>query len=166
MSVEFVLVTGPRDSGKTTWCSELAKQARSDGIRVVGLLSPAVFEGGRKVGIDTLELASGERKRLASLRAKGSIEDATIYWEMHAATLSWANQILRDLPAADLFILDELGPVEFLEGKGLQEGLRLIDKRRYSQTYAVVRPELLSMAMKRWPWGRVHNLVEGKVFGE
>lgn len=149
---ELILITGPSGSGKSTWCAELAEGARAKGMSVGGLLSPPVIVGGSKVGIDLIDLATGERRRLAIPRGSTSPAPTICHWQFEPTTLAWGNDILRDLPPCDLVILDELGPLEFIHDGGLQEGVHLIDSRRLRVACVTIRPELRPHAQKRWPW--------------
>jgi len=157
---EILLVTGAIGKGKTTWCRELVERLRKDGSQVCGVLSPAVFEDGQKVGIDMINLASGEQRGFAVRRPQDS-SALTKCWSMNEETIAWANHVLRQCAGCDCLIIDELGPVEFIQGQGLQEGMILLDSGQFSQAYVVVRPHLLPQAQARWPDARVFN-VEAK----
>lgn len=158
----LTLISGPPGSGKSTWCSRLIEKSRAGGLSVGGLLSISIFVGERKVGIDLQDLISGRRRRLADPRTETSEGLVTSRWCFNRQTLRWGNRILRTLPDCDLIIIDELGPLEFLQGEGLQEGLRLINSRKFPGMYVVVRSELIPHAMRRWPWARVISVGDGK----
>ncbi len=159
---QLILVTGFSGSGKSTWCAELDGQARQQGLTVRGLLSPAVFVDGRKVGIDMVDLSSGERRRLANLRGEASTGLITTQWKFDPEVVEWGNHILGDLPPSDLLVIDELGPLEFIRDEGLLEGLRLIDDRKFKVACVVVRPSLLADAQQRWPFARVVSVAGSK----
>lgn len=148
---QLILVTGLSGAGKTTWCSRLVELAQKRGLKVEGVLSPAVFEGGYKTGIDMVNLKSGERRRLAKLREGGLAELATTQWQFDPAVMTWGDRILHESSNSDLLIIDELGPLEFLRQQGLMEGMRLIDEQRYKVACVVVRSSLLPTALQRWP---------------
>ena len=156
-SPELVLVTGESGAGKTTWCQELVLQARLAGLAPVGLVSPSVFEAGARVGIDLVEIETGERRRLATKKENKTSPSqpglSTLAWNFDPAVLAWGNGILDRLAAASLLILDELGPLEILDHKGLTSGLSLIDQKQYQTACVVIRPRLLPAALERWPWG-------------
>lgn len=152
---ELVLVTGIKGSGKTSWCMDLIEHARTLDLKLCGLISPAVFEDGQKVGIDLLDLHSGERRRLACRAGDSGGDLRTTEWQMVAETLEWGNSILENINSFDLFILDELGPLEFEHGMGLMAGLDILDAHKNFPSIVVVRPSLLSLADKRWPWTQV-----------
>jgi nucleoside-triphosphatase THEP1 len=151
----LILVTGPIGSGKTRWCLALADYASILGIHVGGLVSPAVFEGDLKIGIDLLDLGSGAQRRLAVRRGGSSNGQITEDWHVDDETLNWGNAILAHSGACQLFILDELGPLELERGVGLTNGIELIAARRYRLACVVVRPTLLEIAQALWPWGEV-----------
>ena len=67
-SSKLTIVTGAVGSGKSTWCEKIAKRDQDAGLSVVGLHSMAVFCESQKVGIDLVDLGSGERRRLAERR--------------------------------------------------------------------------------------------------
>ncbi|MBN1120838.1 MAG: ATP-binding cassette domain-containing protein [Anaerolineae bacterium] len=160
-SPQLIIVTGQSGSGKSTWCKELSLRAKGIGLSIGGILSPAVFENGEKTGIDLINLADGSHRRLAGQRQGTSSGVTTPRWQFDEATLDWGNIILGNLPPTDLVIIDELGPLEFRRGMGLQNGLRVIDERAHPVMCVVVRPSLLSDARKRWPHGLVMD-VSGK----
>ena len=151
----LILVTGSSGSGKTRWCLALADYASILGIHVGGLVSPAVFEGDRKIGIDLLDLGSGAQRRLAVRRGEFSSGQITEDWHVDDKTLNWGNAILAHSGACQLFILDELGPLELERGVGLTNVLGFIAARRYRLACVVVRSSLLEIAQALWPWGEV-----------
>lgn len=159
---ELIILSGPSGVGKSTWCTQLAEQARSFSLVVGGLISSPVYEDGHKIGIDLVDQLSNECRRLAVQRNGAPDGIATANWLFDAQVLAWGNQKLGDLPPCDCIILDELGPLEFFRGQGLQAGLKLIDDRRTPLMVVVIRPKLLPLAEERWPWGRVTFLQEGR----
>lgn len=157
----LTLVTGPRGAGKTHWCMDLAERARAAGMDVRGLVSPAIFDVIGKAGYDLLDLASGERRRLAHRIGEAKVDLATQDWGMVVDTLLWGNEILRGIDGCDLFILDEAGPLEFVRGVGLIAGLDLLDARRDFPCFLAIRPSLLETARRRWAWAEVIDLGTG-----
>jgi nucleoside-triphosphatase THEP1 len=157
----LVLVTGERGVGKTAWCLELIVEARQSGIGVFGVVSPPVLDAGQKVGIDLMDVSTGERRRLAMFRQDARQKFAKIpgistqNWIFDPGVFAWGNQILVHPRPSEFLVLDELGPLELLENKGLIAGLKCIDKRLYQTACVVIRPSLLSNALERWPSGKV-----------
>jgi nucleoside-triphosphatase len=145
------LITGPIGSGKSTWCVEIVPRLKAIDLEPEGLISPARFEDGEKVGIDLLNIATGERRLLASLHPEEPCEITVGGWCFDATTLAWCNQILRSVDEHNPIFLDEIGPLEFERGVGFIEGLKLLDDNRYQLAFVVIRPGLIDLACRRWP---------------
>lgn len=147
------LITGDIGVGKTTWCQRWIDSARADGRGVGGLLSPPITVDGQKVAIDLVDLASGERRQLARLRPVEAASGAVMTgkWLFDTAVLTWGNDVLGRVTAVDLLIIDELGPLEFEQGQGLQAAFELVAAGNYRMAGVVVRPSLIPQAQQRWP---------------
>lgn len=160
---ELVIISGPSGSGKTTACIEFNESLRRRGVSQSGLISIPVYEGCRKIAIALEAIHTGEKRRLSRLLVgseRSRIEPADsdlIYgkWRFDTNTFTWGNSVLSHLPESECFIIDELGPLEFRHGGGLQAGMSLLDNRILRQVVVVVREGLLSSALKRWPWCKV-----------
>ena len=152
----LVLITGPSGSGKTTCCVEIVALAIDMGFSVGGILCPAVIEGKNKIGIDQLNVSTGERQRLG-IRSNNSNNRTVGCWQMDEAVIAWGNQIIADLEE-DIIVIDELGPLELEDGHGYQEALHLLDEERYHIAFIVVRPTLLPIAKLRWSRAQVYSL--------
>jgi nucleoside-triphosphatase THEP1 len=163
----ILLVTGAIGSGKTTYCRAQIDAARRAGLDVAGVLSPARFAQGVKVGIDVLDLRSGELRELAHLRmmetASGVTGVVTQRWRFDAAALTWANQALALATPCDLLVVDELGPLELEQGHGWVAGMAAIDTRIFDTALVVVRKSLLERAMLRWPNADVLKITDQMV---
>ncbi len=147
----IMIITGEIQIGKTTLCLEVMKQAKLQGIDSAGLLSPAVFEGGKKVGIDALNVRTGEKRRLAELRGEESRELETRRWSFFPEAVDWGNKVLQDSIPCSLLIVDELGPIELEEQQGWVEGINAVDSREFQVCLVVIRPHLVNAALARWP---------------
>lgn len=148
---QLILVTGLSGVGKTTWCTQLIGLARDAGLSVNGLLSPSIFKDGRKVGIEVVDLHSSDHHQLARLREDSTASMQTPRWAFDAEVMAWANQTLADSDDSDLTVIDELGPLEFFQGKGLTAGLAKLDSGDYRVAAVVIRSALLPQALSRWP---------------
>jgi len=162
-----LLVTGERGAGKTLFCRALVEAARALPAppEVAGVLSPRVYEAGEQVAIDVEDLRSGRRRRLASLRGADEpvLSEATRLWRFDGDALAWGNDVLAAAVPCGLLVVDELGPLEFEEGRGWSAGLAAVDSGAFSAAVVVVRPRLLPGALRRW---RAAEVIQVEGVGE
>lgn len=59
--------------------------------------------------------------------------------------------MLGAIEACDLLLIDELGPLEWIEEGGFRSAFAALDTDCYRWAVAVVRPNLLHLACQRWP---------------
>ncbi len=121
MGLRLILWVGPKHSGKTTAATRLVDRARREGIRVAGVLSPSLHAGGRLVGFDVTDIATGRRAPLAR-RETGEGDSGGFRFldeGLAAGRAALATAVQRG-PA--LTIVDEFGPLE-LRGGGWREGV-------------------------------------------
>ena len=139
------VLTGERGIGKTTYCRALANQARAAGWDVAGVLSPPVFENGVKTGIIAQNLRTGESRHLAqlsTLNVQRSTSNLPLgQWLFDPSILAWGNQVLETSLPCDLFIVDELGPLELIRGEGWVSALEALRQSTYRVGVVVIRPE-------------------------
>ena len=163
---ELVIISGPSGSGKTNACSGFSEHLLTLGVGQAGLISPPVIEDNQKIAIDLKAIHTGEKRQLAMLLAApehptNEPADSDLVfgkWRFDPDVLTWGNTVLSNLPSSECFIIDELGPLEFRLGVGLQAGMSLLDNRTLNPAFVVVREELLPAAVIRWPWSVVLNL--------
>lgn len=146
---KITLITGQLERGKTTLCRHLVVKSRAAGLKVRGVLSPAVFEGDWKIGIDLIDLTGHEKRRLA-YRDRYTGGPHTERWHFLPETLHWGNQILGEAVPCDVLVVDELGPLELTRGEGWWEGIRAVDSGQYRLALVVIRPSLLEIASQHW----------------
>jgi len=154
----IIILTGDIQSGKTSLCRELAQKAKEEGIQIAGLLSPAVFYEGKKIGIDVINLKNWEQRHLAVWKEKDQTEVEPRHWSFDPAIVQWGNQALINAVPCDLLVVDELGPLEFEQGEGWIAGLAAVDSGSYQSALVVIRPSLLKMAGQRWEISQVFDL--------
>lgn len=120
-----ILVTGESGCGKTSFCRRMIDSARRDGLKVGGVLAPAVHYGGNRVGADAVDLATEESVPIAR-----SI--APVPWDRRARNTTIRREGLDLARAAleravrqpfDLIVIDEFGPLELAGGGICQEAV-------------------------------------------
>jgi len=146
----LALVTGNIEVGKTTVVQQVVALARAQGYVCAGIWSPARVVGRQKVGIEAVDLRSGERRLLAQMAAKQASEQMGRY-TFDPAVLAWANQVLAAaiLARPDLLVVDEVGPLELEWGSGLSPVLEPLAAGRVSRALVVVRAWLLDALRTR-----------------
>jgi nucleoside-triphosphatase THEP1 len=162
LTTQTIVITGESGSGKSTLCKELIDEAHKRGLTAGGVLSPPVFDGPQKVGIDLEDVATGERRRLARLRPQVLENAPTRKWAFDEIVLEWGNQLLRTTPYCDVLVIDELGPLEFKHRQGLLEGLVIVERRSFRLGFVVVRPLLLADARQLWMVDAVVDCTPGR----
>jgi nucleoside-triphosphatase len=155
------IVTGDRGAGKTTFCRYLVELARDAGRQAAGILSLPVFANEQKFAIEAQDLRTGQSRRLAIRQETGQQPTTgphTPGWRFDPVVLSWGNTVLQAACPCELFIVDELGPLEFERGEGWLAGLSALDTGIYRWGLATIRPELLAAGQKRWPMAEVISI--------
>jgi nucleoside-triphosphatase THEP1 len=152
--------------GKTTVCQAVAELARRRGYRPGGVITPAIYacpeqsrrdSHGTKVGFEAVDVGSGERWPLARTdpsTSSGHRRDLggpqVGPYSFDPAALAKALRVLRRAATAgcDLFVVDEIGPLELEQGQGFAPILDLIHWRS-SRTARLSSPKSCSAPAER-----------------
>ena len=140
---EIIIVTGKINSGKSTYLQKLAAEEKALGNVITGIIARGIYEGGKKVGYDIIDIADGGSLPLARTIpfADSEIQSGKYYFSQAAFAFA-ENVLLRFKPNGVVF-LDEAGPLE-LAGKGYADCLKVLLQAKISKLYIVVRKELLA----------------------
>ncbi len=157
------IVSGPRGIGKTTWCTKVTEKAQSAGLSVAGILCPGEFEHGKKTAIHLTDISTREQRQLGKHVAYCKDGIRVGNWLIDERAIAWGNQILSDAIGKELLIIDELGILEFERSGGFQEGMRILDNGCYKLALVVIRPELIEVALARWPGAEIIYIGEKAV---
>ncbi len=152
---KILILSGEIQAGKTTLCGKIADLARDRGLELGGVISPPVYEQGRKTAIDVEDVRTGETRRLAVLRGREEAELTTRRWQFLPESVRWGNQILETAVPCGLLMVDELGPLELERGKGWTAGLTSLDSGQFQGAVVVIRPHLVDAGLARWPGASV-----------
>jgi nucleoside-triphosphatase THEP1 len=142
MPKHIAILTGPFGSGKTTACRQLADLARQRGLDCAGIVCPARFDNGHKVGIDLLNVRTGECRPLAEADNQPS-ELRTTHYRFDAEVMAWGAANLDAACPCDILFVDELGPLELERGQGWVNALKILREGQFELAVVVVRPALI-----------------------
>ncbi len=126
------IITGERDSGKTTYCEKVL--LGQDGQNRRGVLLKKVFRHGECVGYDAFRIGGGEKvafTRLSHEKPEGWDEVERVGpYSVSGAGKETANRWIRQAFFADMagLIIDEIGPLETVGG-GLAPSLSYVVSR-------------------------------------
>ncbi len=158
------MVSGPIGCGKTTLCRRLVDVARRRGLRVAGVLTPAVVEAGIKVGIEAVDLRAGEgcagEGRAGDVRllartdrdlggtrvGQYRFDDRALDWVAARCVEALTERPASAGPASagkTLVFVDEIGRLELDRGGGLARTIPLLAQVRDGQVIVIVRDTLL-----------------------
>jgi len=147
----ILLLTGQIGSGKSTVAARVVALAKERGLRCDGLLCPArLDESGRKVGIDGLRLGTGERRPLADRDLSQPGLRCGI-WRFEPGAMEWVLAALMDAirQRPDVLVVDEIGPMELLENRGLAPVLPELQAGKVPLAIVLVRRGFLAALMER-----------------
>lgn len=154
--MNIYIMTGPIQTGKTSWVRRMLPLAAERGLKVCGVWTPAVFEGEVKTGINAQLLPGGEEFLLATKRAfsAGDRPDGKkrLGWDFSDEAMERINEHFVSLAGdcGDLFLVDEFGALEFYQNKGYVRGLEIMDAGLPKNVLLVLRPDLVEPAQERW----------------
>lgn len=141
-SSAILLVTGERQVGKSTLLARAVTRLREVGLQVSGLLT-------RRTGphdLTVTELHTGEVYALTDpfVDIPGS---PTRNFTMNEAAFARSREALAGSFPTQVFVLDEIGPLELRRRRGWIDALELLRREQYALAIVVVRSELLPEAV-------------------
>jgi nucleoside-triphosphatase THEP1 len=141
------VVTGERGAGKSTVCAQVAREAAGRGMIVAGVLtercSPEPGAARRVV-----DLRSGQVRPFGVQSARGpssgQSDPLTPSWEFDPEGFAWANEVFARATPCYLLIVDEVGPLELVGGRGWTAALAALNSHEFGAAVVVCRPGLLA----------------------
>ena len=154
---KIVGLCGTSGSGKTLTCQKMVAELRSAGVGCCGFISPAVFEKTEKTAIKVQWLESGEEHiLLSSVTPESQLRFGR--WQIHPDVFDWINHKLESLQYCKVFLCDEIGPLEVLEGKGWVGALDFVEERKFELTVISFRPSLREYFEQRFQNMTIYDL--------
>jgi nucleoside-triphosphatase len=120
-----VLIEARPGAGKTTALQRVAETLRGRGIRIAGLLTEEIREGGRRVGFSIESLAAGERGTLAHVDLPGPPRVGRYGVDLEEFERLALPELQRQ---ADAVLIDELGKMELGSSAFRGAVLELLDR--------------------------------------
>lgn len=145
-----VILQGSVGDGKSLFLEGLLGRLRSAGIRLGGILSPAVHEDGRRAGYDLVDVATDERLSLSRTRGLPGMPVVGSYHFFPEGLEAGRRALSPERAAeADLVVVDEVGPWE-LRNQGWAECLYRLTRETRTPLLWVVRREITGQVREQW----------------
>jgi nucleoside-triphosphatase THEP1 len=148
-----VIITGEVHSGKTSFLKKLILSLQSEGIKVGGFCSEAVFEEQERKGYDLLSADGLQRFPLSRTDQKGGVQIGSYYVSQEAMNRAMEMLLQESRSAAGPpvgpLVVDEIGPWE-LAGHGWARVLPPLLACRDLAMIWVVRKKIVNAAIAKW----------------
>lgn len=155
-----VVLSGPSRAGKTTVCRALIAEAAARGLVVAGVLTDdaTAADGSRQqVAVD---LRTGERRPLALAKgaatarapgggATGALAGVPVGgWTFAEDGVAFGRAVLQTCLTrpCDLLVVDQIGPLELVEGGGWSVAFELLARGDFELALVVVNPRVIDRA--------------------
>ena len=146
MGKPVLILTGKIGTGKTTACRKAVKKAVEKGLKAGGILTPPIYEDGKKTGFYAEDLSTGERWVLGSKDTDpGAAGTVFGMYRFLISGFARAYGVLKTAMAdrCGLIVLDEIGPLEVVHKKGFWRILEPLFDHKDAYLLLVVRPSLI-----------------------
>lgn len=141
---KIMIITAPKHSGKTTFAHKLIAEFKAKNWPVTGFIAPGNIRNDRRLTINIEDIASGEKKILAS--RIGEVTDGVYEYGdfvFSKSGLQFAKEALLQYKFGGIVFLDEYGPLEFAN-LGFAADFRLLCASNVAAIFVVVRENLLT----------------------
>ena len=152
---DVFILTGDRQSGKTTFMKELIGIIREKELRPEGFISEGMHEGEDRIGFNLSDIATGSKIELCSMAERPGMIKQGRFWFSREA-LKKGNEIIRKAISsrAEIIVVDEVGPLE-ISGKGWYDAIEDAAAQSDAVQLWTVRKNLVNKAARRWNTGNV-----------
>ena len=148
----LVILYGDSQAGKTRYLEKLVAYYQSLGLEVRGLLSPAVFHEGKKVGIKVRDISTGQERFLAGKRPIAIPQmEQQLAFVFDEEAVNWGRNVLKSSLPTEVFIIDEIGPLEVNANRGWKEAIGYVMMQQYKLGIVVLRESLHDALRDKWP---------------
>ncbi|MCK5076045.1 MAG: hypothetical protein KAR38_06695 [Calditrichia bacterium] len=146
---QIFILTGKINSGKTSVLSKWVIDWHQKQLKIEGVLSETVIKGGNKIGYNAVDINSGEIYPLVNIKSFFQETD----WQLGKYYFNTKNYLklidkFKYGLKADLYAIDEIGPLEIYEHKGYFELLKIFIQEKTASLLIVVRKECVNDVVK------------------
>ena len=148
----IIIITGPVNSGKTSYLHRLVANYKRKGQTVGGITAEALYEDGRKIGYDVCDLISKEccpLVRTSDAAAQMNLTEGVQHvgrFVLLESGLDFARRCIHAAATGDIVCLDEVGPLEMV-GRGHRQVLDML-LADFEGTLVVVARDTVSDALQ------------------
>ena len=129
------------NSGKSTYVLKLAEKLIAQGARISGFVTTPHIQESRKIGQDLVLIKNGKIKPAIPFTRLSNIKDS-FRWRRFNFSRRALAEVRQIEPSGDLFIMDEIGPLELDEQGGFYQAAKHIATAA-KNVIIVVRSELV-----------------------
>jgi nucleoside-triphosphatase len=151
-----LLLTGAPGSGKTTVVRRVAEELRRKKRRIAGFLTTEIREGRERVGF-RIETFTGRSEIFAHVSIR-SPHRVSRYGVDVAALDESVDDALAFAPAADVYLIDEIGKMECFSARFVAATRRLLDEGRLVVATVALRGGGFIEEVKRRPDVELRNV--------
>jgi nucleoside-triphosphatase len=108
----LILVTGPPGIGKTSILRRTVEELKNRKYAVGGMVCREVREEGVRVGLEIMDLSTGQRGWLAHVNQPTGPKIGKYHVNLTDLEVVGVNAILDAIENADILAVDEIGPME------------------------------------------------------
>ncbi|MBT3749642.1 MAG: DUF2478 domain-containing protein [Bacteroidetes bacterium] len=157
MPVVFI-ISGGKETGKTSFLTELTAELKKRKVRLGGFLAAAVHIGNQRTGYGLLSVESGARMGFCQTLHHPDWTRIGRYY-IDPAGLEFGQGLIREALKGECstVIIDEVGPLE-MQNKGWANELKLLaGHSRIVQIWSV-RDQLVQKVTRKWPLNKYEIL--------
>ncbi|MCJ7696222.1 MAG: nucleoside-triphosphatase [Anaerolineaceae bacterium] len=149
--MEVIGITGKSGSGKTTFTKKIIDMASKKNLHIEGFISPAVFKQGKKVAINVVNIASGEERSLAEINDNLLETNLIGQWKFNLDAIEWVENFTNQVGECDIFVADEIGPLEIVLGKGWSKIFGEVTRINPKTVIFSFRPKFIDYFVAKYP---------------
>jgi len=156
----LAIVTGKKEEGKSTFIKQIMDVFHAADISLCGLYSPGIYEKNLKIGINVIDIATGDCLQLANYDPGWDSEMPLREWRFNDEAIEWGDKVLlRSLKHNyDVLIVDEVGYLELEKQQGWKSVYSILREGNFLKTYLVVRENLLGLAQETWQYAQIISI--------